>query len=122
MKGAFADQCALELRDRSEHMEHEHAPRRGVSVLKGRAGVQAAEPTSLLRVILAGARGAVTQRNPTGTAMPAFSWKLTDEQIAAVATYIRNAWGNAVSAGSASDARAARNALKARTALSNAAD
>ena len=27
--------------------------------------------------------------------MPAFDWKLKDEQIAAVATYVRNAWGNA---------------------------
>ena len=26
--------------------------------------------------------------------MPSFAWKLTDEQIADVATYTRNSWGN----------------------------
>jgi mono/diheme cytochrome c family protein len=27
--------------------------------------------------------------------MPPFDWKLTDAEVAAVATYVRNAWGNA---------------------------
>jgi mono/diheme cytochrome c family protein len=27
--------------------------------------------------------------------MPSFAWKLTDAQIASVATYVRNSWGNA---------------------------
>jgi mono/diheme cytochrome c family protein len=26
--------------------------------------------------------------------MPAFDWKLDDQQIADLATYLRNAWGN----------------------------
>ena len=26
--------------------------------------------------------------------MPAYAWKLNDQQIAAVATYVRNSWGN----------------------------
>ena len=30
--------------------------------------------------------------------MPAFAWKLDDAQIAAVATYVRNSWGNAAPA------------------------
>ncbi len=30
--------------------------------------------------------------------MPAFSWKLTNEQVAAVATYVRNSWGNSAPA------------------------
>jgi mono/diheme cytochrome c family protein len=29
--------------------------------------------------------------------MPAFFWRLGDAQVAAVITYIRNAWGNAAS-------------------------
>ena len=40
--------------------------------------------------------------------MPAFAWKLSDAEIAAVVTYIRNAWGNAaphVSAGEVSNMR-----------------
>ncbi|MBY0408853.1 MAG: hypothetical protein K2Q97_01715 [Burkholderiaceae bacterium] len=30
-------------------------------------------------------------------AMPAFGWKLDDQQIAAVTTYARNSWGNMAS-------------------------
>lgn len=30
--------------------------------------------------------------------MPSFAWRLTDGQVAAVSTYIRNSWGNAASA------------------------
>ena len=33
--------------------------------------------------------------------MPAFAWKLDDKQVAAVATYVRNEWGNAAPAVSA---------------------
>jgi mono/diheme cytochrome c family protein len=36
--------------------------------------------------------------------MPAFSWRLSDEQAADVITYIRNSWGNAAPAVSASEA------------------
>jgi mono/diheme cytochrome c family protein len=30
--------------------------------------------------------------------MPSFAWKLSDAEIADVATYIRNSWGNRASA------------------------
>jgi mono/diheme cytochrome c family protein len=39
-----------------------------------------------------------TDAAPTAAAMPAFGWKLSDEQVASVVTYIRNAWGNAAPA------------------------
>ncbi|WP_345817541.1 cytochrome c (plasmid) [Paraburkholderia sp. PREW-6R] len=45
--------------------------------------------------------------------MPAFAWKLSDEQIAAVITYVRNAWGNAappITAQNVKDSRKARGA------------
>jgi mono/diheme cytochrome c family protein len=40
--------------------------------------------------------------------MPSFGWKLSDDQIAALATYVRNEWGNKagpVSAGDVADLR-----------------
>jgi len=52
---------------------------------------------------LQGGRGAVTAGNPTSGAMPSFAWKLSDEQVAAVATYLRNSWGNAAKPVSADD-------------------
>jgi mono/diheme cytochrome c family protein len=47
--------------------------------------------------------------------MPAFGWLLTDEQVAAVATYIRQAWGNSAPPVSASDVASARRTLVERS-------
>nr|HET7859365.1 cytochrome c [Caldimonas sp.] len=67
------------------------------------ANLQQTNATTVLHYILAGARRAPTDRAPTPFAMPAFYWKLDDEQIAAVATYARNSWGNQAAAVSADD-------------------
>ena len=56
--------------------------------------VNAPDPVGILRVILAGAHGNVTQGAPTRPAMPPFGWKLNDGEIAAVATYIRQSFDN----------------------------
>ncbi|HYZ61696.1 MAG TPA: c-type cytochrome, partial [Acetobacteraceae bacterium] len=77
--------------------------------------VQSAEPTSLLRVVLRGARSVATAAQPTAPAMPAFAWQLDDEEVAAVATFVRNAWGNAAPAVTADDAKSARAQLAARS-------
>jgi mono/diheme cytochrome c family protein len=53
-----------------------------------------ADPTGVLHIILAGDRTAVTSSRPTPLSMPSFAWKLSDQQIADVATYVRNSWGN----------------------------
>jgi mono/diheme cytochrome c family protein len=66
--------------------------------LKGSATVQSADPTTLGRVLLHGAQNVATATAPTSPSMPAFGWKLTDPQAAAVLTYVRNSWGNAAPA------------------------
>lgn len=63
--------------------------------LAASAIVQARNPAMLLDVVLNGGRGATTGAAPTGPAMPAFGWQLSDGQIAAILTFIRNSWGNA---------------------------
>lgn len=63
--------------------------------LPGNANLQSADPSSALRVILDGAETVTTARAPNTGSMPAYRDKLTDQQIAAVTSYIRNAWGNA---------------------------
>lgn len=55
---------------------------------------QQQNPTSVIHVVLDGARTAPTDEKPTPSSMPAFDWKLTDQQVAAVANYVRNNWGN----------------------------
>lgn len=56
--------------------------------------VQAADPTQVIHTILSGGAAASTAANPTGAHMPGFAWKLDDTDVAALATYIRNSWGN----------------------------
>jgi mono/diheme cytochrome c family protein len=65
--------------------------------------VQQSQATSLIRVVLEGSRAVATNAAPTGPAMPSFAWRLSDADVAAVVTYIRNAWGNAAPAVSASE-------------------
>jgi mono/diheme cytochrome c family protein len=62
--------------------------------IKGNSGVHAHDPTSLARLVLEGAPSAVTSSKPEGFAMPAFDWKLSDRDVAAVLTYIRASFGN----------------------------
>jgi mono/diheme cytochrome c family protein len=74
------------------------------------SSVASREPTSIIRVLLHGSQSAATTAEPTGASMPAFGPQLTDAQIAAVATYLRNSWGHAAEAVSESDVSKARKA------------
>ena len=83
--------------------------------LKGSPSVQSTDPASLIRVVLRGAQSVATDPAPTAPSMPALGWKLSDAEVAAVVTYIRNSWGNAASAVPASDVESARRQLSQRT-------
>ncbi len=63
--------------------------------LRGNSVLQAAEANNPIHLILHGGNSASTSLAPTGPAMPAFGWKLDDQQVAALTTFIRNSWGNA---------------------------
>ncbi len=78
------------------------------------ANVQSTDPTTVVRVILQGAQTAPTSARPTPSTMPAFNWKLNDDQIAAVATYVRNHWGNAAPPVDADRVRSIRKALRSQ--------
>lgn len=71
--------------------------------LRGNANLQQSDPTTTLHFILTGVQSTPTNARPTGLSMPAYAWKLTDDQIAAVESYIRNSWGNRASPVSADD-------------------
>lgn len=66
--------------------------------LAGSAIVQSDDPATLGRIVLEGSRAVATNSAPTAPAMPAFGWRLDNDQVAAVLTYIRNTWGNAAPA------------------------
>ncbi len=76
--------------------------------LKGSSIAQASSPKTVIRAVLEGVRSAPTDKYPTPHAMPAFASKLTDGEVASVATYVRNSFGNQASAVSASDVTAMR--------------
>jgi mono/diheme cytochrome c family protein len=65
------------------------------SPLGGSALLQSRDPTTAIRLVLEGARTAPTDARPTTSAMPAYGWKLSDAEVAAVLTYAGNSWGNA---------------------------
>jgi mono/diheme cytochrome c family protein len=73
------------------------------------------DPRSAIRLVLRGARSAATAAEPTAPGMPSFSRQLNDDQIAAVLTYARNAWGRPAPAVTADDVGTARRELDPRT-------
>jgi mono/diheme cytochrome c family protein len=59
-------------------------------------------------MVLRGGKAEGSDAAPTGAAMPSLGWRLSDEQIARVLTYIRNSWGNAAPAVAAADVKKLR--------------
>ena len=70
--------------------------------------VAARDSDGVVHVLLYGGQSAATQAEPTGPAMPSYSDFLTDEQLAAVATYVRNSWGHGAKPTLVSEIRKAR--------------
>ncbi|MEO8808903.1 MAG: c-type cytochrome [Rhodanobacter sp.] len=100
--GVYADNCTGCHMDGGQGLAHVFPP------LKGSSAIQARKPDTVVRVVLDGAAIPATSSKPTGLKMPAFHDKLDNAQVAAVVSYIRNAWGNratTVSAGDVADMR-----------------
>lgn len=76
--------------------------------LAGSSIVQQPSAETLTRLVLQGSQAVHTPAAKTTPAMPSLGWKLSDEQVAAVLTYVRNSWGNAAPSVGASDIGAQR--------------
>ncbi|UTL83548.1 cytochrome c [Pseudomonas putida] len=76
--------------------------------LAGNPVVQTADATSLIHVVLDGGTVPATHTAPSNLTMPAFGWRLSDQEVAEVVNFIRTSWGNHGSAVSASDVKAIR--------------
>jgi mono/diheme cytochrome c family protein len=70
--------------------------------LPGNANLQSANPASTIRIVLDGAETITTPRAPNTGSMPNYV-KWSDQDVADVVTYIRNAWGNAAPAATAEE-------------------
>jgi mono/diheme cytochrome c family protein len=73
----------------------------GYPGLAGNRAVVLDEPANVIRMVLDGGFPAATAGNPQPYGMPPFGHTLGDEEVAAVTTYVRAAWGNAARAVSA---------------------
>jgi mono/diheme cytochrome c family protein len=76
--------------------------------LANNQSIEMASPVNAVRMILNGGYAPATRKNPRPYGMPPFAHILNDEQVAAVATYVRVAWGNGGTPVSAAQANALR--------------
>lgn len=98
----YSDACA------SCHLEDGVGQSRLFAPLGNNAMLQQADPTGLEHLILTGGRIGTSGSRPSPLTMPSFAWKLTDAEIADVATFIRNSWGNEAAPLGASDVQRMR--------------
>jgi mono/diheme cytochrome c family protein len=105
----YSDACS------SCHLENGVGQSRVFPPLGEDAMLQQPDATGLEHLILAGTRIGISRSRPSPLSMPSFAWKLTDRQIADVATFIRNSWGNHAAAVSAADVSELRKKLDLRT-------
>jgi len=65
-------------------------------------------PNNPMRMVLLGGFPPSTEGNPRPYGMPPFAYDLSDQEVAAVVTYIRQSWGNSASSVSPVEVGAAR--------------
>ncbi|MCD0502977.1 c-type cytochrome [Bordetella petrii] len=65
--------------------------------------VNSQDATSLIHIVLKGAQLPGTAAAPTQYAMPGFDWRLTDQEVASVVSFVRSSWGNQAGAVTAAD-------------------
>jgi mono/diheme cytochrome c family protein len=105
-QAVFVAHCAVcHLSTESAHGAREFPLLDGDTLIQGRS------PTTVLHVLLEGSQSPKTDNAPTGYSMPSFA-ALSDENIADVASYIRNAWSNRAAAVSAKDVTKLRKELQ----------
>lgn len=77
-------------------------------MLDGNSIVTADNPTSLINIILNGAELPSTEQRPARLRMPDFAWRLDDEEVAELATFVRQGWNNKAGSVSAAQVKSVR--------------
>jgi mono/diheme cytochrome c family protein len=78
--------------------------------LAGNPSIQMDSAVNPIRMVLNGGFPPGTAGNPEPYGMPPFAQSLSDDEVAAVVTYIRASWGNGGAAVSATEANNLRTA------------
>lgn len=76
--------------------------------LAGNTAVLTNDPTNLVAIILQGHKVPATATRPSTFTMPAFGWRLSDQEVADVSTFVRSGWGNQAPAVTADQVRKVR--------------
>ncbi len=76
--------------------------------LRGNPVLMSEDPVSLIHIVLMGQTLPGLKAAPTSMTMPPFGWRLNDQQIAEVVSFIRSSWGNKAPAVSEEAVRALR--------------
>lgn len=76
------------------------------------AVVNVDDPTSLIHVVLAGSAMPSTKSDPSPMGMPGFGWRLNDQEVAEVVSFVRGNWGNHGGVVSAEQVAAVRKAIQ----------
>ncbi|WP_348749373.1 cytochrome c [Pseudomonas rhodesiae] len=84
----YIDNCA------ACHRTDGHGYTRVFPALAGNPVLQTADATSLINIVLNGGTLPATHSAPSTFTMPAFAWRLSDQEVADVVSFIRGSWGN----------------------------
>jgi len=83
--------------------------------LAGNSVVNAGDPTSLIRIVLQGGAMPATALAPTPLGMPPFGWRLRDEDVAQLLSFVRSSWGNQAGAVTPAQVAAVRKSIAPTT-------
>lgn len=100
----YIDNCA------ACHRTDGHGYTRVFPALAGNPVLQSEDATSLIHIVLKGGTLAATHTAPSTFTMPAFAWRLSDQEVADVVNFIRSSWGNQAGAVKAGDVASIRKA------------
>lgn len=84
----YIDNCA------ACHRTDGHGYTRVFPALAGNPVLQTADATSLINIVLNGGTLPATHTVPSTFTMPAFAWRLSDQEVADVVSFVRDSWGN----------------------------
>jgi mono/diheme cytochrome c family protein len=90
--------------------------------IAGNSTVLSEDPSSLISVVLGGSSLPGTAGAPSALGMPGFAWRLSNDEVAQLLTFIRNSWGNEASRVSAREVARVRRALDAQTPIKTSAN
>ncbi|OPK06127.1 cytochrome c [Pseudomonas sp. VI4.1] len=84
----YIDNCA------ACHRTDGHGYTRVFPALAGNPVLQSDDATSLIHIVLKGDTVPATHGAPSTFTMPGFAWRLSDQEVADVVSFIRSSWGN----------------------------